>query len=187
MLCSQSLCAMTFLEEIMSHLASGCKQLGCLSASINKNLGTLWSVFEQAFCAWVFAKDCCTVMACGSDPCAQSSGIVVRRWTPASVDGAAVGLGGSPHGASIWGALVLLIYPVCILTVIMGSVLIQVPEHSVFLGLLIEFSTLKEWQLDGFLVSKWFIHPKHLPELSTYRHLSVVMLQPGRLQWHAPV
>lgn len=106
---------------------------------------------------------------------------------PASVDGAAVGLGGSPHGASIWGALVLLIYPVCILTVIKGSVLIQIPEHSVFLGLLIEFSTLKEWQLDGFLLSKWFIHPKHLPELSTYRHLSVVMLQPGRLQWHAPV
>lgn len=45
------------------------------------------------------------MMACGSDPCAQSSGIVVRRWTPASVGGAAVGLGGESSWCIYMGSL----------------------------------------------------------------------------------
>lgn len=60
---------MTFLEGVMSHLASGCKQLGCFSASINKSPGTLWSVFEQTFGASrIFGKDCCKMMTPRSAP-----------------------------------------------------------------------------------------------------------------------
>lgn len=49
---------MTFPEGVMSHLASGYKQLGGFSVSINKSPGTLWSVYQQPFDASrLFGKD----------------------------------------------------------------------------------------------------------------------------------
>ena len=41
-----------FLKGFVNHIASGCKQLGGLSTSVDKTPSTLWSVFEHPLCAW---------------------------------------------------------------------------------------------------------------------------------------
>lgn len=106
------------------------------------------------------------MMAPGSDLNAHSSDVVVKHRLTASGDRAAGGPGGHIPSASMWGALFWPILPVCILTLIMGSVMIHIPEHSIFLGILIIFSALSEngsW-IAFFLPNGsfiWNIHQNH--------------------------